>query len=579
MKIKKHKKAGASSRKDRNNLTVPKVCGSDIELGNFFEGTENGSDSTGYEASLALLSEIQGIPENGEWHYGYQSPKDTGDESSKGVGCSSNCDCDSGSEGSGYNPQDRGRKYLPSNGGCAYIDLNHLEVCTPELTSARHYVACWHAMLRIVRNAQLRAEEKLPENIRLQVLANNSDGLGHSYGSHVNFLISRECFRNITGCRLHYTQFLASYQASSIIFTGAGKLGSENRRPSAEFQISQRADFFETILGSQTTYNRPMVNSRDEAHCGSSSFRLRDRTSEMARLHVIFFDSTLCHVATFLKVGVTQIVLAMIEQGWISHELILDDPLKAVLDYSHDPTLCSTAKNLQGIKYTALEHQFGILEQAKKFVDQGQVDGIVPGASEIIRLWEDTLIRLRDKDFSGLARRLDWVLKLSILKTTKNKYGLKWKSPKMKHLDLLYSSLNPDDGLYWAYDQAGLVDKLVSDREIEGFIFEPPDDTRAWLRANILRRMDADKIQSINWDRIELKNPDRGKDCWSYEPPVKLWMGDPLDYNQKQCQAAFNKSANFLDVLKKLGLLEEEMSVGERWKNSALPDAGSRKYN
>ena len=49
------------------------------------------------------------------------------------------------------NSQDWGRRFLTSNGGCVYIDLNHLELCLPEVLSAADFVAAWHAMLLVAR--------------------------------------------------------------------------------------------------------------------------------------------------------------------------------------------------------------------------------------------------------------------------------------------------------------------------------------------------------------------------------------------------------------------------------------------
>ena len=70
------------------------------------------------------------------------------------------------------------------------------------------------------------------------------------------------------------------------------------------YQISQRADFFEEEVGLETTLKRPIVNTRDEPHCDATKYR---------RLHVIVGDANMSEVATYLKVGATAIVLAMIE--------------------------------------------------------------------------------------------------------------------------------------------------------------------------------------------------------------------------------------------------------------------------
>ena len=86
------------------------------------------------------------------------------------------------------------------------------------------------------------------------------------------------------------TTFLVTRQ----IFTGAGKVGSESDRPEVDFQITQRADFFEETVGLETTLKRPIINTRDEPHGDPAKYR---------RLHVILGDANLSEVQTFLKAG------------------------------------------------------------------------------------------------------------------------------------------------------------------------------------------------------------------------------------------------------------------------------------
>ena len=91
------------------------------------------------------------------------------------------------------------------------------------------------------------------------------------------------------------------------IFAGAGKVGRETAAldsGTVDFQISQRAEFFEEVVGLETTLKRPIVNTRDEPHADPQRFR---------RLHVIVGDANLSEFATFLKLGTTALVLAMIE--------------------------------------------------------------------------------------------------------------------------------------------------------------------------------------------------------------------------------------------------------------------------
>jgi proteasome accessory factor A len=518
---------------------VPKLCGGDIELGNFVLG--HPALDTGAMASRALLAEIEGLPLARSVPY---TPY-TGNWSSYSCGRSKTEDREDRDRVSGgWNPQDWGRKYLPTNGGCIYIDLDHLEICLPETLSAWDHAAAWHAMLRIARRAMEAANARLPEGRAIQVLVNNSDGHGHSYGSHLNFLVNRRTWNNIIRRKPHYLGWLASFQASSIVYTGQGKVGAENDAPEIPFQLSQRADYFETLVGTQTTFDRPIVNSREEHLCGARGWA-RDGDAP-ARLHVIFFDNTLAHLSCLLKVGVMQLALAMMEGERVNPALVLDDPLAALGTYSHDPTLESRARLASGGEVTAVELQFLFLEEAKRFAAEGGFDGVVPRAAEILYLWEDTLQRLRAADWMGLAPKLDWVMKLMILqRAMSQRPSLTWDSPEIRHLDQVYASLDPG-GLYWAYERSGFAERLVAEERIEHFCSEPPSDTRAWTRAMLLRTAPPDWVETVDWDSISFLVRDGG-----YWPSRRhVHMDNPLGMTEAEVAPLFAEQGRFSELLR-----------------------------
>jgi len=498
---------------------VPKLCGADIELGNFIEGVEN-PQGTGAEASRAVLREIDGVS---------RGLRSTGGHG----GGAAYANAWAGNMVPAYDPQDWGRKFLPGNGGCAYIDLDHLELATPEVISAFDHVAVWHAMLRIARRAMQAANARLPDEQRIHLIVNNSDGQSNSYGSHLNFLVTRRTWENIFHRKLQYQLFLAACQVSSIVFSGQGKVGSENGAPDVAFQLAQRADFFETLTGAQTTYNRPIVNARDESLCGLRGSAPDD---ELARVHCIFFDAGLCHGATLLKVGMMQVVLAMIEAEHVEIRLILDDPLEALRRWSHDPSLRTRARLTSGKWVTAVDLQQAIFEQARRFHVGGGCDGIVPRAGEILDLWGDTLSRLVARDFDTLAGRLDWVLKLRAIERAMERHPhLQWRSPAIQHLEKSYGNLDPEIGLYWAYERAGMVERLVGENEIESFVHEPPQDTRAWTRAMLLRAAGAQRIDAVDWDSITFEQPGN-----RYPPTYsRLAMDDPLSFTRAYLEQRF----------------------------------------
>ena len=439
-------------------------------------------------------------------------------------------------------PQDWGRKFLSTNGACCYIDLNHLEVCTPEVLSARDFVAASRAMLVIARDAMRAASADLSPGERLVVLANNSDGHGQSYGSHLNFLISRAAWRRLFD-RLYPDLFvLAAFQASSIVITGQGKVGSENGHAPVDYQLSQRADFIETLQGIQTTFHRPLVNTRDEAHCGRAWGS--DGTSSLddryARLHCIFFDHTLCQVATFLKIGTMQLVLAMLEAEQGDSTLILDDPVAAVHEWSHDPDLGARASLADGPSLTAVELQRIFLERAKKFAETIGFEGYVADSEAILELWDDTLTKLETGAIDALRSRLDWVLKRDLIELTlRDRPQLAWSSPEVKHLDLIYSSLDEDEGLYWACERQGLVEQIVTHAEILHLTSHPPADTRAWTRAWLLRALASERVEDIDWDHVTFSAPGG-----PYGGALRTFrLNDPLGFTRAYLEECRNRRA------------------------------------
>jgi len=513
----------------------PILIGADIELANFILGLDR-PDGSGYEASRALLREFDGI---------------------SGVAA--------GASRSRYDdPQDWGRKFL-TNGGAVYIDMDHLEVCTPEVTNAFDHVAAWHAALRLVEAARLRAVATLPPGQDLVVLANTSDGHGNSFGSHLNFLIPRKTWNAIFYHKALYLPFLASYQVSSMIFTGQGKVGAEHRRPGTAYQISQRADFYEMLAGPQTTIHRPIVNGRDEPHADANQW---------ARLHVICYDSNLCPVACLLKAGVLQIVLAMLQHGEVSTDLILDDPISAALFYSHDPTLQFRARTANGKRRTAVEHQLAFIERADRFVSAGSCDGLVHRADEIMSLWRETVLQLEARDWTALAPRLDWVLKRTLIEQamehSKNP-ALDWYSTQVKFLDHLYADSDRSKGLFWACLSNGQVQSIVSDEQIEHFERHPPHDTRAWTRAMLLRAA-GDDVTEVNWNYVRIRTWNRGYACREWT----LDLDDPHGFTAARMQTHLTGTHELEDLLETLSGMNGRLLIDDAppESNEYLPDDG-----
>lgn len=520
-----------------------KLSGADIELGNFILSDDDDSANSCYRAASAVLAATDGIPASNHACAGMppacgNSVWDPGAASASGYG------------GSSTNLQDQGRKFLTANGSSVYIDLGHFELAAAETGSARDHVAMHKALLGTARQSLARANAALPGGQRIVLLANNSDGQGASYGGHLNMLVTRSLWDDVFRNKVFPALFvLCAYQVSSICFTGQGKVGAENGRPPVPFQLTQRGDFFECLVAERTTFMRPIVNSRDEAHCGIESPTVGN---QLARLHVIFYDTNLAEASTYLKVGVLQLVTAMLEAGQGDDSLILADPLSALLHWGHDPELRATARLLDGQRVTAVELQLLFLEAARGCAERGTFDGYVADAGKILDLWEDTLLKLEERDFQALSTRLDWVIKRTVIeRAIARGPGLTWESPRAKYLDLMYSSVAADEGLFWQLEQAGFVERIVSEADVAKFGSLPPEDTRAWTRATLLGMAGAEQVERIDWDTITF----RLRGVGGIQRKV-LMLANPLAFTRASVLPLISEADSLAELLDALGAID-----------------------
>ncbi|MEA2009411.1 MAG: depupylase/deamidase Dop [Actinomycetota bacterium] len=369
-----------------------------------------------------------------------------------------------------------------TNGARFYVDHAHPEYSSPECTDPRSAALYDKAGERVLLEAAAAAQELLGVDERLIIHKNNTDGKGNSYGFHENYLIARSIpFDDIV-------RQLTAFFVTRQVFTGSGKVGSENGRPSADYQITQRADFFEEEVGLETTLKRPIINTRDEPHADPARYR---------RLHVIVGDANRSEIQTFLKLGTTALVLDAIEDGALSDAVELVDPVHDTWSVSHDPTLRYSMETVSGGKLTALEIQWEYLRVVREYAIAKGVD---PIWMEVLEEWETILVDL-DRDPLTTADRLDWTAKLRILEGYRTRDGLSWNHPKLRLLDLQYHDVNPDRSLYQRLVDRGAMRRLFNDREVEVAIAEPPDDTRAYFRGTCVGRY-PDALVAANWDSL-----------------------------------------------------------------------------
>jgi Pup amidohydrolase len=392
-----------------------------------------------------------------------------------------------------------------TNGARYYVDHAHPELSTPECGDARSVVRFDRSAEVILQRSMEAARRVLPPGQEIVVYKNNSDGKGNSYGTHENYLMDRAVpFPRIV-------QHITPHFITRQIFCGAGKVGSEApglTTREVPFQLSQRADFFEEEVGLETTLKRPIVNTRDEPHADAQKYR---------RLHVIIGDANMSEVATYLKVGTTAIVLAMIEDDELGLDLTPAAPIAALRAVSCDTTLTRPIELADGSTMTALEIQWEYHERARKYAEVHGLECVGESVgADVLARWEDVLTRLED-DPASAASTVDWVAKRRLLDGYRERHDLAWDDARLAAIGLQYHDLRPGKCLAL---RAGL-DTITDPAAVERAVTDPPPSTRAFFRGRCLQKW-PDAIVAANWDslvfdvggdplrRVPMMEPSRG---------------------------------------------------------------------
>ena len=379
-----------------------------------------------------------------------------------------------------------------ANGSRYYGDHAHPELSTPECLDPLSLL-CWdRAGDEILIKSMSAANEALPDGEELIVYKNNSDGKGNSYGCHENYLISRETpFGRIV-------QHATTHFVTRQIFTGAGKVGSEaigEKRMEIPFQLTQRADFFEEEVGLETTLKRPIINTRDEPHADPLKYR---------RLHVIVGDANLCEVSTFLKLGTTGLLMAMIEDDFLDNQLKIANPVHALQQVSRDMSLKAPILLEGGKTATALSIQWELYERSKKYLNEFGSENV--GGESVIKVmdyWEKILSALTSNP-DQLFGFLDWVTKKNIIDSYRDRHELNIDDYKLAALDLQYHDLRPEMSLFSRVS----TEKIVSTEEVALAIENPPEQTRAFFRGKCLQKW-PENVLVANWDSIVFDTGDQ----------------------------------------------------------------------
>ncbi len=255
---------------------------------------------------------------------------------------------------------------------------------------------------------------------------------------------------------------------------------------------------------------------------------------------MIVGDANLSQVATFLKLGTTAIVLALIEDDVVPRELTFAAPVPAMRQVSHDMTLQRPLELTDGTTITALEVQWELHDLARKYVEDNGTDSVGGDvALEVLDRWEAVLGGLEDDPFK-LATQLDWVAKYRLIDAYRQRHDLDWGDARLRAMDIQYHDMRPDKSLA---ERVGL-ERLVDDTDAARAMSEPPDDTRAYFRGRCLQEF-GDAVVAANWDSLVF---DIGTDALRRVP-----MMEPLRGTEAHVGSLFDECDSAAELLRRLG--------------------------
>ncbi|PYG02354.1 proteasome accessory factor A [Georgenia satyanarayanai] len=377
------------------------------------------------------------------------------------------------------------------NGGRLYLDVgSHPEYATAECDDVRDVVVQDRAGEAILNDLAEDATARLAEEGiggRVHLLKNNVDSAGNAFGCHENYLVRRR--RDFQRTVDQLVPFFVTRQ----ILTGAGAV--RETAGGATYCFSQRSEHLWDAMSSATTRSRPIINSRDEPHGDPDLYR---------RLHVISGDSSVAETTTLLKLGMTALLLDLLESGERLDDLLLVDPMRSIRDVSRDLTATTPLELASGRRRSALEMQEEYLERVLAHT-AGMT--LRPVEQQALELWERGLRALRTGDHSLVDTELDWAIKERLVERYRAGSGAGLTDMRVQRLLLAYHDISPTDGLADKLCARGLMARVATDEEIATARTTPPQTTRAKLRGDfVAAAQERRRDHTVDWVHLKLND-------------------------------------------------------------------------
>src|SRR3989304_669024 len=150
------------------------------------------------------------------------------------------------------------------------------------------------------------------------------------------------------------------------------------------------------------------------------------------------------------------------------------------------------------------------------------------GTGELLRDLKN-ISRQKDKDIMPLVGKLDWANKQYILTSFFSNRSSSWQGAKFSDaalLDLFYHNIDPQNSLFHkCIVENGFGKRVISDRDVEYALSNPPPTSRDWFRGIALKKFGGE-FSDIDWDKLEKR------ESWYNSRIIKL--GHPLSFTRAE---------------------------------------------
>ncbi len=338
----------------------------------------------------------------------------------------------------------KGRHYF-ENGGETYIDLKHLEGCTPIVDNTLD-------LLRYEKAMEQQIFTLIDKNLNPMVYKTNRDAKV-SFGSHLNFsttIVASEEARAP----------LLLWSVIEKVITGAGYHYLNGR-----YDLLQRRPFILEPFSNCTTQRRALLNLRDQGDF-----------APWKRFHHISNDGNMCESAVVLKTELWRCMLDLAEANLLPH--IPYDTQKAVSDmYSLSEQQAEWSLEGTPVEYRRLTDVY------KKYCSaiKGELYGQNAFRDSVIDCFEETvklLARIKEDPYA-LAGRLDWVTKKYLIEQYMTDTGLDTGSALIQSIGLDYHRIDSGGLFYQIQDNDGWIERWITEEEIINAMHAPPQTIAA----------------------------------------------------------------------------------------------------